>query len=82
MPLVFADKAPATAKTDGASVRYTLKGIVTDGYALMRWIIDHRGVIAVTFKQGDIDRALNRGLTLPGVTASKTPIVSNMVKRG
>lgn len=72
---------PAVSKTDGAGVRYTLKGTVEDGYELMRWILGHKGVIRVSFSQGDIDRALNRGLTLPGVAVSKTAIVSNMVKR-
>lgn len=69
--------AAAPKKIEGTSTRWKLKGAVKDGYALMRWMIDHKGVIGVKFSDGDIDRALARGLELPGVEVTKTPIVSN-----
>jgi hypothetical protein len=76
---VVAPVAPPP-KTEGASVRYKLKGTVRDPYALMQWMLSHRGVISVKFSESDIDRALARGLELPGIDVTKTPIVSNRAR--
>lgn len=62
-------EAPEVAKVAGASVIEKKVGTVTDPVALLKWLIERPDSIPelIEFKQGEINRKLNKGISLPGV---------------
>lgn len=68
-------------KLDGASVRMKLVGTVTDPRALLTWLLQGERDDLIAEILGDpaewsVDKALARGLKLPGVDVQEKPITS------
>jgi hypothetical protein len=78
----------APRKASAAVVRTAAYGVVVDVYKFLAWVGNHPNVLGVRvtedgvgIPQGEINRALKRGLVIDGVKKEEKPIVSNLVKR-